>query len=85
MPIVSVRLDDGAGRDSHSAHCSDITAIATSIQTAYRKLRLAALIRTVPGIHPFVYFVREVPVSTTVPDPGTTIATYNFPLTRFPD
>jgi outer membrane cobalamin receptor len=82
---VSVRLDDRRG-----------TRFSQRGQFGYHRYRdrfsdevsesynIAALVRTVPGVHPRVYFVRQVPPSTTVPDPGTTIAAYSFPLDAFP-
>jgi vitamin B12 transporter len=82
---VSVRLDDRRG-----------TRFSQHVLFGYHRYRdlfsdsvtenynIAALVRTVPGVHPRVYFVRQVPVSTTVPDPGTTIAAYSFPLDAFP-
>ena len=83
--VVSVRLDDRRGtRFSQRALFGYHRYRDRFSDNVTENYDLAALVRTVPGPHPFVYFVREVPVSTTVPDPGTTIATYNFPLTAFP-
>jgi vitamin B12 transporter len=82
---VSVRLDDRRGKrfsqrglfgyHRYGIHDND------TISESYN---IAALVRTIPEVHPRVYFVRLVPLSTTVPDPGTTIATYSFPLDAFP-
>ncbi|HEV8415722.1 MAG TPA: TonB-dependent receptor [Bryobacteraceae bacterium] len=83
--VVSVRLDDRRGtRFSQRALFGYHRYRDEFSDNVSENYDLAALVRTVPGPHPFVYFVREVPVSTTVPDPGTAIATYNFPLTAFP-
>src|SRR5258706_6181597 len=83
---VSLRLDDARG--------SRYTQRATFGYHRYRDrfddaivdgpYNLTALIRTIPGIHPEVYFVRLVPNSTTTPDPGTTIAKYSTSLFPFP-
>ncbi|MBZ5676569.1 MAG: TonB-dependent receptor [Acidobacteriia bacterium] len=82
---VSVRLDDRRGsRFSQHALFGYHRYRDRFSDNLTENYDLAALVRTEPGMHPFVYFVRQIPVSTTVPDPGTTIATYNFPLTAFP-
>lgn len=83
---LSIRLDDARG--------SHYTQRAAFGYHRYRDrfddaivdgpYNLAALIRTVPGVHPRVYFVRLVPLSTTTPDPGTTLAKYNTSLFPFP-
>ncbi len=82
---VSVRLDDRRGtRFSQRALFGYHRYRDRFSDNVTENYDVAALIRTVPGVHPRVYFVRQVPVSTTVPDPGTTIATYSFPLDAFP-
>ncbi|MGH9591703.1 MAG: TonB-dependent receptor [Bryobacteraceae bacterium] len=82
---VSVRLDDTRG--------SRFTQRALFGYHRYRDIfsdnvsesyDVAALVRTVPGPNPRVYLVRQVPPSTTVADPGTTLVDSPQFLFAFP-
>jgi outer membrane cobalamin receptor len=82
----SLRLDDARGkrytqRVSFGYHRKRDRFDDAIVEGPYN---LAAEIRTIPGVHPLVYFVKLVPLSTTTPDPGTTIATYKTSLFPFP-
>jgi len=82
---VSVRLDDTRGaRFTQRVLFGYHRYRDLFSDTVSESYDVAALVRTVPGPHPRVYLVRQVPFSTTVADPGTTLVTSNQFLFAFP-
>jgi outer membrane cobalamin receptor len=83
---LSVRLDDtrGSRYTQHVSFGYHRHADAFDDGIADGPYNIAALIRTIPGVHPFVYLVRQVPYLTATADPGTTLVKLTTKLSPFP-